>query len=211
MDFLKKVNEAGIVPVVVIENAEDAVPTARALLEGGIAFMEITLRTGSALEAISRVSTEVPEMNVGAGTVLSIEKAMAAVDAGANFIVSPGFDEKTVRWCIENNIPVIPGVATPTEIMAAINLGLNTVKFFPANIYGGIKALKALHSVFGDISFLPTGGVNQENLAEFVKEPYIIAIGGSWVCTKGDISSGRFEEITAKSKEAVKVIKEIKE
>ncbi|MBO4689066.1 MAG: bifunctional 4-hydroxy-2-oxoglutarate aldolase/2-dehydro-3-deoxy-phosphogluconate aldolase [Clostridiales bacterium] len=207
-DIMEKMGRAGIVPVVVIENAEDAVPTAQALLAGGITFMEITFRTACAAEAIRAVSKEVPDMIVGAGTVLSVRQAEEAVEAGADFIVSPGLDEETVIWCQERGIPVCPGCVTPTEIMAAVKLGLSVIKFFPANVYGGMKAIKALSAVFGGVKFLPTGGVNSENLSEFAKENCIFAIGGSWVCTKKDIREHQFERITKLSREAVEIIRE---
>ena len=206
MDLMEKIYDAGIVPVVVIENEEDAVDTARALLAGGITFMEITFRTSCAAEAIAKVAKNVPEMTVGAGTILNVRQAESAVAAGAQFIVSPGFDEDTVIWCQERGIPVCPGCVTPTEIMRAIHCGLSVVKFFPANIYGGMKAIKALSGVFGGIRFLPTGGVNAENLGDFAAEKCIVAIGGSWVCTKADIREHNYEKITELSREAVEKI-----
>ncbi len=206
MDLMEKIYDAGIVPVVVIENEEDAVDTARALLAGGITFMEITFRTACAAEAIAKVAKNVPEMTVGAGTILNVRQAESAVAAGAQFIVSPGFDEDTVIWCQERGIPVCPGCVTPTEIMRAIHCGLTVVKFFPANIYGGMKAIKALSGVFGGIRFLPTGGVNAENLGDFAAEKCIVAIGGSWVCTKADIREHNYEKITELSREAVEKI-----
>ncbi|MCR4775195.1 MAG: bifunctional 4-hydroxy-2-oxoglutarate aldolase/2-dehydro-3-deoxy-phosphogluconate aldolase, partial [Saccharofermentans sp.] len=181
MSFSEKVYDAGIVPVVVLNNVEDAVPLARALLKGGICFMEITFRTECAAECISVISKEVPEVIVGAGTVLNRTQAELAVKNGAKFIVSPGIDEETVRWANENGIPVIPGAVTPTEIMKAISLGLKTVKFFPADVYGGIKAIKALSAPFGQVKFLPTGGVSEANLAEFAGNKSVCAVGGSWV------------------------------
>lgn len=193
-----------IVPVVVIEDAKDAVPTAKALLAGGINVMEITLRTAAALDSIRKVAAECPDMIVGVGTVLNLEQAKDAVEAGAKFIVSPGFDEETVKWCVEKNIDVAPGCVTPTEIMAARKLGLRVVKFFPANIYGGLKAITNLAAPFTDMQFIPTGGVNTENIAEFVANPAIFAVGGSWVCKKTDISAGNFDKITELCKEARK-------
>ncbi len=201
MDSMKK---SIIVPVVVIEHAKDAVPTANALLAGGIQVMEITLRTDAALESIRNVSKECPDMVVGVGTVLNIDQAKEAVQAGAKFIVSPGFDEETVRWCIENDINVTPGCVTPTEIMAARKLGLKVLKFFPANIYGGLKAITNLAAPFTDIQFIPTGGVSTENISEFVASSAIFAVGGSWVCKKADITDGNFDKITQLCKEARK-------
>ncbi len=208
MIFSEKVFETGIVPVVVLNNVEDAVPLAGALLKGGIDFMEITFRTECAAECISVISKEVPDMTVGAGTVLNVEQAKLAVDCGAKFIVSPGLDEATVKWAIENDIPVIPGTVTPTEIMKAISLGLKVVKFFPADVYGGIKAIKALSAPFGQVKFLPTGGVSEANLNEFAANKSVIAVGGSWVCKKDDIINHDWEKITMLSENAVKIIKE---
>ena len=193
-----------IVPVVVIEDAKDAVPTAKALLAGGINVMEITLRTAAALDSIRNVAAECPDMIVGVGTVLNLEQAKQAVEAGAKFIVSPGFDEETVKWCIEQKIEGAPGCVTPTEIMAARKLGLRVVKFFPANVYGGLKAITNLAAPFTDMQFIPTGGVNTENIAEFVANKAIFAVGGSWVCKKADISEGNFDKITELCKEARK-------
>ena len=208
MTFSEKVFETGIVPVVVLNNVEDAVPLAGALLKGGIDFMEITFRTECAAECISVISKEVPDMTVGAGTVLNVEQAKLAVDCGAKFIVSPGLDEATVKWAIENDIPVIPGTVTPTEIMKAISLGLKVVKFFPADVYGGIKAIKALSAPFGQVKFLPTGGVSEANLNEFAANKSVIAVGGSWVCKKDDILNHDWEKITKLSGNAVRIIKE---
>ena len=196
MDVLAKMAESGIVPVVVLENAEDAVPTAKAMLAGGICVMEITFRTAAAADSIRAVAKEVPDMVVGAGTVVNVEQAKLAVECGAKFIVSPGYDEETVVWCCENNIPVTPGCATPTEIMMALKHNLKVVKFFPANVYGGLKALKALSGPFVGLKFIPTGGVSQENLAEYIVAPFIHAVGGSWICPKADIAAHDFEKIT---------------
>ena len=208
MTFFEKVYNTGIVPVVVLNKAEDAVPLARALLKGGIDFMEITFRTECAADAIAVIANEVPEMTVGAGTVINIEQAERAVTNGAKFIVSPGLDERVVNWAMGNDIPVIPGCVTPTEIMKAISLGLNVIKFFPADVFGGIKAIKALSAPFGQVKFLPTGGVSEANLKEFIECRSVAAIGGSWVCKKDDIANHDWDKITALSANAVKIIKE---
>ncbi len=208
MDFYEQVIATGIVPVVVLNKVEDAVPLANALLRGGINFMEITFRTACAAECISVISKEVPDMIVGAGTVINVDQAMVAVENGAKFIVSPGLDEGVVLWAKGNNIPVIPGTVTPTEIMRAISLGLNVLKFFPADVYGGIKALKALSAPFGQVKFLPTGGVSEANLTEFIENKAVAAVGGSWVCKKDDILNHDWDKITALSENAVRIIKE---
>ena len=202
MDVTTRLARAGVVPVVVLEHAKDAVPTAKAMAAGGIDVMEITFRTAAAADSIKAVSEGCPEMLVGAGTVITLEQCKKAVESGARFIVAPGFDEEVVRWCVENNVPVTPGCVTPTEIMAAMKLGLKVVKFFPAGVYGGLSAMKALSGPFGGIKFIPTGGVNAQNLAEYISAPFIHAVGGSWVCPKADISAGNFEKITALCREA---------
>ena len=202
MDVLNRLALAGVVPVVVLENAKDAVPTAKAMVAGGIDVMEITFRTAAAADSIKAVSENCPEMLVGAGTVITLEQCKKAVESGAKFIVAPGFDEEVVRWCVENHVPVTPGCVTPTEIMAAMKLGIQIIKFFPAGVYGGLSAMKALSGPFGGIKFIPTGGVNAQNLAEYLAAPFIHAVGGSWVCPKADISAGNFEKITALCREA---------
>ncbi len=197
MDVLSRLARAIVVPVVVLDRAEDAIPTANAMVAGGIDVMEITFRTACAADAIQAVSENCPDMLVGAGTVLNVEQAKLAVSKGAKFIVAPGFDAETVAWCVENGIAVCPGCVTPTEIMAAIKLGLKVVKFFPANVYGGLNAMKNLSAPFVGIKFIPTGGVNADNIRDYVSAPYIHAVGGSWVCPKPDIAAGNFEKITA--------------
>ena len=202
MDVLSRLAAAGVVPVVVLDNAADAVPTAKAMVAGGIDVMEITFRTAAAADSIRAVAAEVPEMLVGAGTVLNLEQCKLAVEGGAKFIVSPGYDEETVAWCVENGVAVTPGCVTPTEIMAALKHGLKVVKFFPANVYGGLNAIKALSGPFVGLKFIPTGGVNQQNLGEFVSNPSIHAVGGSWVCPKADIAAHNFDKITQLCAEA---------
>ena len=204
MDVLKRLAQSGVVPVVVLEDAKDAVPTAKAMLAGGIDVMEITFRTAAAADSIKAVAQECPDMVVGAGTVINLEQCKLAVECGAKFIVSPGYDEETVAWCCDNGIPVTPGCVTPTEIMMALKHGLKVLKFFPANVYGGLSAIKSLAGPFGGVKFIPTGGVNAQNLAEFISSPYIHAVGGSWICQKADIAAGNFDKITALCKEARK-------
>ena len=202
MDVLNRLAAAGVVPVVVLDDAKDAVPTAKAMLAGGIDVMEITFRTAAAPEAIKAVAENCPDMLVGAGTVMSLEQCKQAVALGAKFIVSPGTDEEIVDWCIANNIPVTPGAVTPTEITTLIKKGLKVIKFFPANVYGGLNAMKNLAAPFVGIKFMPTGGVNASNLREYIDAPFIHAVGGSWVCPKAEIAAGNFEKITALCAEA---------
>ena len=202
MTVMERLANAGLVPVVVIENAKDAVPTANAMVAGGVDVMEITFRTAAAPDAIRAVAENCPDMLVGAGTVITLEQCKQAVECGAKFIVAPGFNREVVAWCVENNIAVCPGCVTPTEIMAAIMEGLKVVKFFPANVYGGLNAMKNLSAPFGGIKFIPTGGVNADNIGEYITAPFVYAVGGSWVCPKADITAGNFEKITALCAEA---------
>lgn len=206
MDALKRLGLCGVVPVVVIEDAKDAVPTAKALYDGGVDVMEITFRTSAAKESIRRVAEEFPDICVGAGTVLNLDQAKAAVEAGAKFIVLPGFNREVVKWCVDNSIAVTPGCVTPTEIMEALELGVEVLKFFPANIYGGLDAMKALSAPFGKVKFIPTGGVSDKNLSEYISAPFIYAVGGSWLCAKADISAGNFGTITALCRKARQIV-----
>ena len=206
MDVMKKLSNAGIVPVVVLDDVKDAVPVAQALLMGGIDVMEITFRTAAAADSIKAVSESCPNMLVGAGTVITLDQCKKAVECGAKFIVSPGFDPEVVKWCVESGVTVTPGCVTPTEIMAAMKLGLNVVKFFPANVYGGLSAMKGLSGPFGGIKFIPTGGVNAQNVGEYISAPFIHAVGGSWVCPRADIAAGNSDKITALCAEARKSI-----
>ena len=208
MTVIERLAASIVVPVVVLEKAEDAVPTARAMLKGGVDTMEITFRTACAPEAIKAVAENCPEVLVGAGTIVNVEQAKLAVEMGAKFIVSPGFSDEVVGWCVAHHIPVTPGCVTPTEIMAAMKHGLKLVKFFPANVYGGLSAMKNLAAPFVGIQFLPTGGVNSGNIKEYIDAPFIHAVGGSWVCPKADIAAGNWEKITNLCLEARKAAKE---
>lgn len=202
MDVMERLARSIVVPVVVLDDVKNAVPTAQALLSGGVDTMEITFRTPCAAQGIQAVAESCPDMLVGAGTVLNVEQAKLAVSMGARFIVSPGFDAGVVEWCLENGIAVTPGCVTPTEITMAVNHGLKVVKFFPANVYGGLNAMKNLSAPFAGVKFLPTGGVNTGNIKEYVDAPFIFAVGGSWVCPNADIQSGNFEKITQLCAEA---------
>ena len=202
MDIIEKITSVGIVPVVVLEDAKDAVSAAKALIDGGVTVMEITFRTNAAEESIRLVSKNCPDMVVGAGTVITLEQCKSAVAAGARFIVSPGFDEQVVRWCLENGITVIPGCVTPSEIMNAMKFNLKVLKFFPANVYGGLPAMKSLSAPFGGIRFMPTGGITSQNIGEYAAAPYVHAVGGSWICPSSEISAGHFERITELCREA---------
>ncbi len=204
MTVLERLRNSVVVPVVVLDKVEDAVPAAKAMVAGGVDVMEITFRTAAAPDSIEAVAKEVPDMLVGAGTVITLEQCKLAVEKGAKFIVSPGYNEEVVAWCCENNIPVTPGCVTPTEITMALKHDLKVLKFFPANVYGGLNALKALSGPFVGLKFIPTGGVNNANIAEFWAAPFIHAVGGSWVCPKADISAHNWEKITDLCKAARK-------
>lgn len=175
-----------VIPVVVINDAKDTVDTLSKLREGGINCAEITFRTPCAAEAITIATRTFEDMNVGAGTVINLEQALKAVEAGAKFIVSPGFSDEVARYCVDNDIPYYPGCVTPTEIMRALSYGLNIVKFFPAGVYGGLKAMKALSAPFPQVRFIPTGGVDSSNLKEYLDFDKVYAVGGSFMM-KGDV------------------------
>ncbi len=181
-----------LVPVVVFKKIEEVKPTLDALNKGGVHVAEICFRTEVASQCLQTAIKEYPNMLIGAGTIINKQQAKTAINAGAKFIVSPGLNKEVALLCKKKNIPYIPGVVTPTEIMDAINLGLTYLKFFPAGVFGGLKAIKALSSAFPQVKFMPTGGVDNANLGEFIKEDYIFAIGGSWL-VKGDIVSNCIE------------------
>ncbi len=200
---LEKIQKIGIVPVVVLDDAKDACPLAQALIEGGLPCAEVTFRTAAAEESIKAITSAYPDMLVGAGTVLSVEQTKRAVAAGAQFIVCPGLDTEIVGYCLENGIAVIPGASTPTEVEAAYKLGLDTVKFFPAEAAGGIKMIKAMAAPFTTMHFMPTGGVNADNLNSYLSFNKIVACGGSWMVNKKLINEGNFDEIKRLTREAV--------
>ncbi len=207
---LQLMKKSGVIPVVVLDDTAKALTTANALLAGGVSVMEITFRTAAAADSIKAVSENCPEMLVGAGTVVTLDQCKQALECGAKFIVSPGFDPEVVSWCVERNIPITPGCVTPTEIMAAMKLGLNVVKFFPAGVYGGLKAMKALSAPFGGIKFIPTGGVDAKNLKEYLEAPFVHAVGGSWPCPKKEIAAGNFDAVTALCREASEIVREVR-
>ena len=207
---LEKLNKIGIVPVVVINNVEDAAPLAKALCAGGLPCAEVTFRTAAAEESIRIMATEYPDMFVGAGTVLTIEQVDRAVAAGAKFIVSPGFDPEIVDYCLEKEIPVFPGCITPSEVAQAVKRGLKVVKFFPAEQFGGVATIKAMAAPYVGLKFMPTGGVSAKNLESYLSCDKIIACGGSWM-VKGDlVKAGKFDEIKNLTEEAVKLAASIR-
>lgn len=200
-----KIEALGVVPVVVLEDAKDAVPLAKALCEGGLPCAEVTFRTEAAEESIRQMCQAYPEMTVGAGTVLTIDQVDRAVRAGAKFIVSPGFDPEIVDYCLKKGIPVFPGCVTPTEVAQAVKRGLKVVKFFPAGQFGGVATIKALAAPYPGLKFMPTGGVNEKNLEDYLSCKFVSACGGSWM-VKGDmIREGAFDKIEKLAMEAVRL------
>jgi 2-dehydro-3-deoxyphosphogluconate aldolase / (4S)-4-hydroxy-2-oxoglutarate aldolase len=200
---LGEIGQLGIVPVIAIENADDAEPLARALIDGGLPCAEVTFRTKAAKEAMARIARAFPEMLMGAGTVLNVDQVKAAVESGAKFIVSPGLNLKVVEYCLQNNIPVTPGVATPTEIGFAFELGLDVVKFFPAEANGGLEYLKAVGAPFKGVHFIPTGGIDATNLLAYLKFSRVLACGGSWMVKSDLIVNKRFDDIKRLTIEAI--------
>ena len=201
-----KFEELGVVPVVVLENTKDALPLAKALMEGGLPCAEVTFRTEAAEESIRLMTEQFPEMLVGAGTVLTREQVDAAVAAGAKFIVSPGFDPEIVDYCLKKKIPVLPGCISPSEVAQAVKRGLTIVKFFPAEQAGGIAMIKAMAAPYVGLKFMPTGGINAGNLTEYLSCDKILCCGGSWM-VKGDlVKAGDFGNIRELSAEAGKLV-----
>ncbi len=205
-EVLQKLNNIGIVPVVVINKVEDAVPLAKALCAGGLPCAEVTFRTAAAKDAIKAMTEACPEMVVGAGTVLNAEQVDAAVEAGATFIVSPGLNPKTVKYCQEKGVPITPGTSSPSDIEQAIELGLDVVKFFPAEQSGGLAKIKAMAAPYVNMKFMPTGGVNAKNLNDYLSFPKIIACGGSWMVPAKLVDEGKFDEIEKLTREAVQTM-----
>jgi 2-dehydro-3-deoxyphosphogluconate aldolase/(4S)-4-hydroxy-2-oxoglutarate aldolase len=200
--------EAPLVPVITIDRAEDAGALAAALIQGGIPYAEITFRTPAALEAIDRMRSEAPQMTIGAGTVLTIEQADQAVSSGAQYLVSPAFDAAVVDWCEQRSVPILPGVATASEVNAAWQRGLRTLKLFPAEQLGGVALLQALRGPFPDVRFVPTGGITPRNLGEYARQPNVVACGGSWIASRAAISAGKFDDIAAAAQEACTIVRQ---
>ncbi len=209
MEIQELIYKTGIVPVVVIQDAKDAVPLAKALMDGGLPCAEVTFRTDAAEESIRRMTEAFPEMLVGAGTVLTEEQVDRAVNAGAKFIVAPGFNPVTVKHCQEIGVPVFPGVMTPSEIEQALSFGLKVVKFFPAEPAGGLKMIQAISAPYVGLKFMPTGGINAENVRPYLADSKrIIACGGSWMVKSSLIEAGEFDKIREMTREAAEIVKE---
>ena len=208
--LIEKISNIGVVPVIKIDRAEDAIPLANALKNGGLCCAEVTFRTDAAEEAIRLIAEEYPDFLIAAGTVLTPKQADAAMAAGASFIVSPGLNPIVVKHCNEKGYPIIPGVCTPTEVETAMSLGLTYLKFFPAEAAGGVKMIKAMAAPYTKIKFMPTGGIGVGNLAEYLNCKAIFACGGSWMVPGDKITAGKFDEIEQLTREAVELLKEIR-
>lgn len=208
--IIEQLGEMLIVPVVVLNDARDAEKLADALVEGGLPCAEVTFRTEAAEESIRIMTEKHPEMLVGAGTVLTVEQVDRAIGAGAKFIVSPGFDPEIVDYCIQKEMPVLPGIITPSEAAQAVKRGLEVVKFFPAEQFGGAATIKALAAPYTMLKFMPTGGVSVKNLKEYLSCDKIICCGGSWMVKEDMIKAGEYEKITRLTKEAVALAKSIR-
>ncbi|MDA3926737.1 MAG: bifunctional 4-hydroxy-2-oxoglutarate aldolase/2-dehydro-3-deoxy-phosphogluconate aldolase [Kiritimatiellae bacterium] len=203
---MKRINQLKLVPVVALDNAKDAAPLAEALIEGGLPCAEVTFRTAAAADAIKAMS-KYPEICLGAGTVLSVDQVKQAVDCGATYIVSPGFNPKVVSYCVENKIPITPGVCAPTQVEMGLEFGLEVMKFFPAEAYGGLKTLKAICAPYNMVKFIPTGGINASNVCDYLAFDKVFACGGSWMVKQDLITAGNFAEIVRLTKEAVELVK----
>lgn len=208
--IFEQFSKIGIIPVVVLDDAKDAAPLAKVLCENGLPCAEVTFRTAAAEEAIKTMSREFPDMLVGAGTVLTIEQADRAINAGAKFIVAPGLNPKIVQHCLDQSVPVTPGTQTPSEMEQALELGLKVVKFFPAEPSGGLNMIKAVAAAYVDLKFMPTGGINAKNVRDYLAYNKIIACGGSWMVKKDLIAAGEWDKIGAMVREAADIVKEIR-
>ena len=209
--MVEQISSMGIIPVVVINNVEDAVPLAKALVEGGLPCAEVTFRTAAAADAIREMSRAYPEMLIGAGTVLTCEQADTAIECGAKFIVSPGTNPITIKHCIEKGYPIIPGTCTPSDVETCLSFGLTNLKFFPAEQAGGVKMIKAMSAPYTQVRFMPTGGINVSNIKDYLDCKAVYACGGSWMVPADLVNKKEFDKICDLVKEAVKLLKEIRE
>lgn len=209
-EIIERVQALGVIPVIKLDKAEDAVPLAKALRDGGLKAAEVTFRTDAAEEAIRLISKEFPDFLLIAGTVLTTLQAEKAMQAGAQCIVSPGLNPTVVKFCRDKNYPIIPGVVTPTEIESAMSFGLTHVKFFPAEAAGGVKMISAMSAPYGNIRFMPTGGISVKNIADYLNCKAVFACGGSWMVPADKIAAGDFDTIREMTAEAVALVKEIR-
>ena len=209
-EMMKQLQKIGIIPVVVLNDVKDALPLAERLMKGGLPCAEVTFRTAAAEESIRLMAKEFPDMIVGAGTVLTTDQADRAIDAGSKFVVSPGFNPKVTEYVLKKGVPMTPGVCTPTEIEAAMSLGLDVLKFFPAEPSGGLKMIKAVCAAYVNLQFMPTGGINAENVKDYLKYDRIVACGGSWMVSGALVKEGKFDEIEKLVREAADIVKEMR-
>lgn len=210
-DPLSTIGAMGVVPVATIDDPRQALGVADALVAGGLPCIEVTLRTGAGMSAIETIATSRNDLLVGAGTVLDADTARRAVEAGAAFVVSPGFDDGVVAWCTSHGVPVLPGVVTPTEMMRAIAAGLHTVKFFPAQASGGPDRLRATESVFPALRFVPTGGIGPRDLESYLALDSVVAVGGSWMVDRGLVATGDWAEIESRAADAVRRVAAVRD
>ena len=209
-EMMQQLKKIGIIPVVVLNDVKDALPLAERLMKGGLPCAEVTFRTAAAEESIRQISKAFPDMIVGAGTVLTTEQADRAIDAGSKFVVSPGFNPKVTEYVLKKGVPMTPGVCTPTEIDAAMSLGLDVLKFFPAEPSGGLKMIQAVAAAYVNLQFMPTGGINADNVRDYLKYDRIVACGGSWMVSGALVKEGKFDEIENLVREAANIVKEIR-
>ena len=205
-EIVQQIGQTGIIAIIVIDKAQDAIPLGEAFLDGGLFCVEVTFRTAAAAEAIHNLTTTYPEMLVGAGTILTIEQAAAAAAAGAKYMLSPGYDEAILDWCQARQILFIPGVMTPSEILRGYNKGVSLLKFFPAAAAGGPKAIQAIAGPLPEVKLLPTGGINTNNLADYLRLSLVHACGGSWLATRQQIAQQQFAQISQQAAEAVTIV-----
>lgn len=205
---LKRIHELKLVPVVVLESAGSAAPLAEALIAGGLPCAEVTFRTAAAVQSIRNIA-RYEDICLGAGTVLTVDQVKAAVDAGAKYIVTPGFNPDVVGYCVSNGIPITPGIATPTDIELGLKFGLEVVKFFPAESFGGLKTLKAISAPYGMIKFIPTGGISEANVRDYLAFDKVFACGGSWMVKQNLIDAGKFDEIASLTRKAVDLVADL--
>ncbi len=208
--ILDQFEQMKVVPVVAIQNAQDAMQLADTLIEGGLPCAEITFRTAAAIDAM-RIMAGREDILVGAGTVLKVDQVKAAIDVGARFMVSPGFNPKVVGYCVENDILIAPGICTPSDIEAALDFGLGVLKYFPAEAFGGLKTLKAMSGPYGSVKFVPTGGIGPSNLVDYLRFPKTLACGGTWIAKSNLISDGNFSQILSNATEAVYLVKKARQ
>ncbi len=209
-DVLRTIQNHGLVPVIKLETADAAEPLAETLRDAGLPLAEVTFRTGAAEQSIRRIAAKVPDVLVGAGTILTIDQVKQAVDAGAAFIVTPGFNPRVVEYCVKNRIPITPGINNPTGVESALEFGLTTLKFFPAEASGGVAMLKALSGPYGEVRYIPTGGVNAKNLGQYLSLKNVAAVGGSWMVPADRIAQGEFEQVAQLTRDAVRLVGDIR-